>query len=98
MDFFVYILYSASVDQFYKGQTKDLNQRLKRHNDGLEDSTKKGAPWKLVWHTKKTNRSEAIRLEAKLKNLSKVRLIKFMLEYNDGIASHDEFLFLQKLS
>ncbi|MBK6266465.1 GIY-YIG nuclease family protein [Marivirga sp. S37H4] len=94
----VYILYSEKIDQFYRGQTKDLNDRLKRHNKGIEKFTQNGTPWRLMWSTIKETRSESLKLETKLKNLSRERLIRFMLKYKEDIAEQEILLFLQKLT
>ena len=80
MCFYVYILYSESLDIYYHGQTENLDARLNRHNRGYEKSTCKGIPWKLVWSVKKDSRSEAMKLERKIKNLSREKLMKF-IEY-----------------
>jgi putative endonuclease len=96
--FFVYIIYSEKLDLFYRGQTNNLSDRLTRHNNGDEKFTQKGTPWRLIWSTNKESRSESLKLETKLKNLSRERLIKFMLKYKEGIAGQDVFLFLQQLS
>jgi putative endonuclease len=82
MRYTVYIIYSESTDSFYKGQTDNLDQRLLRHNNGWEKSTKHGAPWKLLWSTVKTDRSSAVTLERKLKNLSRKRLIEFIIKHS----------------
>ncbi|WP_111683707.1 GIY-YIG nuclease family protein [Winogradskyella tangerina] len=82
MPYFVYILYSKKFDTFYKGQTKDLFERIRRHNSGLEKSTKRYTPWELLWYSEKSSRSEAMTLERKLKNLSKERLKKFIKKYS----------------
>ena len=78
MCYFVYILYSAKLDSYYKGQTRDLGERLRRHNQGYEKSTGRGVPWRLVWYRAVENRSEAMLLERKLKNMSRERLKSFM--------------------
>lgn len=39
--YFTYVLKSKDRGIFYTGATKDINQRLKQHNDGLVFSTKK---------------------------------------------------------
>jgi putative endonuclease len=96
MAYFVYILYSKNLGTFYKGQTSDLTDRLKRHNSGYEKATKSGAPWILLWNTEKETRSQAVQLELKLKNLSRLRLVQFMLKYQDGVASPDELLLLKQ--
>ena len=94
----VYILYSFSLDQFYKGQTSELKNRLERHNSGYEEFTRKGLPWKLIWSTEKENRSQAIKLEKKLKNLGRKQTIQFILKYRQGVAGPDELLFIKQLS
>ncbi|WP_421874750.1 GIY-YIG nuclease family protein [Marinoscillum sp.] len=82
MPFFVYILYSESADKYYKGQTNNLEDRLKRHNAGAEVATVKGRPWKVVWSTEKESRSEAIILEKKLKNMNRLKLKSFIDKYS----------------
>ena len=49
------------------GQTKDIEVRLERHNRGHEAYTSTGVPWELVWKTEIPNRSEALKLEHKIK-------------------------------
>ena len=78
MCYTVYIIYSDTLDAFYKGQTQDLENRIMRHNNGWEKATRSGVPWKLVWSTEKPDRSAAVLLEAKLKNLSRKRLVEFI--------------------
>jgi putative endonuclease len=45
---FVYILYSNSIDRYYIGISDNLEWRLKRHNQGWGRYTKYGIPWKIV--------------------------------------------------
>ena len=74
---------------YYKGQTGNLKDRIRRHNSGLEKATSKGKPWKLVWCTKKEDRLSAVCLERKLKNLTRERLERFILKHLDGFAGPD---------
>ncbi|MFM2139668.1 MAG: hypothetical protein RJA57_1975 [Bacteroidota bacterium] len=78
MPFFVYIIRSRSSEKYYIGQTNNLDQRLRRHNNGSESATAPYAPWDLAGAIEKQTRAEAVRLEAKLKNLSRSRLEDFM--------------------
>ena len=96
--FYTYILYSKSANSFYKGSTKCLTDRLRRHNNAYEKATKNGIPWILLWSAAKPNRSEAQILEYKLKNLSIKRTCEFMLKYKDGVGGTDELLFIEQLS
>jgi putative endonuclease len=90
MCYIVYILYSPSTDTFYKGQTSDLSERLNRHNNLSEKATRYGAPWKLIWSSSKPSRAEAMKLEKKLKNLPRVRLLDFINKYKERIAGPDD--------
>jgi len=76
---FVYILYSDSLHQYYVGVTADIQDRLIRHNQGRSRSTKYGIPWLLVKTIEVESRSEAMRLEKKIKG----RGIKRWLEGHD---------------
>ena len=96
--YYVYILYSATTDAFYRGQTHHLNDRIKRHNSGKEKFTTKGKSWELIWFTDKETRSEAIILERKLKNMGRDKLIKFMLKYKENCAGPDALILLDQWS
>ena len=96
--FYCYILYSHKIDSFYKGQTDNLELRFARHNAATEKATQNGCPWIICWATQKNTRSEVVRLELKLKNLSRQRLLKFMLKYDEDIWGPDELLLLKQLS
>ena len=96
MKYTVYILYSRTTGKFYRGQTRDILERFRRHNSGWEKSTKSGCPWVLIWHTEKSCRNEALLLEKKLKNLSFKRLVDFMLKYSGEVAGPDEMELLKQ--
>lgn len=83
--YWVYVLYSKSIDKFYKGITSNTSSRLNYHNKGWNLSTKKGIPWVLIWKTDKPSKKEAAILEKKLKNLTRQKLIRIMLKYQDRI-------------
>lgn len=67
MEMLVYILQSSATGKYYVGQTKDIEERLKRHNEGRVKSTSHGLPWNLVHTIPVRNRSEALILESKIK-------------------------------
>ena len=78
MNYCVYILYSKNKRRYYVGQTQNLELRFIRHNKGLVKSTKGGKPWIIVNILHVENRSEALKLEKKIKK----RGIKRFLEDN----------------
>ena len=71
----VYILYSEKNERYYVGQTANIIERLKRHNQGKVPSTVYGIPWEIVLQLKVENRSEALLLERKIKKRGAKRYI-----------------------
>jgi putative endonuclease len=69
MLFHVYILRSEKDHSFYIGHTSNLQDRLKRHNEGRSKYTKSRGPWTLVYSEKLESRSAASRREMELKAL-----------------------------
>jgi len=78
MKYCVYILFSSKWNRYYVGQTQNSKLRLERHNGGLVKSTKGGIPWEIIFSIDVENRSEAMKLENKIKK----RGIKRFLEDN----------------
>jgi putative endonuclease len=75
MIFFVYILFSEKAEKYYTGHTQDIVNRLKEHNGGETSSLKTGIPWKLIWSDKCSSRSEAMKLENKIKKRGAKRFL-----------------------
>jgi putative endonuclease len=87
MIYHVYILKACDVDRYYIGQTQNINNRLDFHNSGRVKNTKPYIPWKLFASKQCSTRSEAIKLETKLKNLkSTARLLAYF--GNTGFIRH----------
>ena len=69
--YYMYVLKSLKVEQFYIGSTKDLKQRFKEHNSGSSIYTKKFLPWKLIYYEAYTSYKLAFRREKALKKRAK---------------------------
>ena len=67
MDFYVYILWSNSIEKFYIGSTENLIKRVQSHNKGLGNWTRKAHDWILVHSISQYSRSEALELEKRIK-------------------------------
>jgi putative endonuclease len=67
--YFVYIIYSPQLDQFYIGQTQNLEDRLFRHNNSGSKSTKKAKDWELKYTESFLTRSEAVQRETQIKKM-----------------------------
>lgn len=67
MSFSVYILKSARDGRYYVGQTKNLDDRLRRHNGDRMHATKGRGPWKIVYVETFSTRSAAMAREREIK-------------------------------
>jgi putative endonuclease len=83
---FVYILYSASADRYYVGQTANLDHRLQRHNRGEVTSTKAYVPWELKHSEAHETRSEAMRREREIKARKSRRYIEELIGSRSSVG------------
>lgn len=74
--YFTYVLYSPKFDKFHKGQTEDLNIRLKQHNSGRVMSTKAYVPWEIAYYEEYGLRKEALQRERYFKTAAGRRFLK----------------------
>jgi putative endonuclease len=65
--FYTYILFSESINKYYAGHTSDLNNRLEEHGKDKSKFTGQCNDWKLVRSFEFETKTEAIRLELKIK-------------------------------
>jgi len=74
MSYYIYIL-ECSDGTFYTGYTNDLKKRLTAHNESKVGAkyTKSRRPVCLVYSEKFKTKSEAMKREASIKNLSRTQ-------------------------
>jgi len=65
--FYVYIIYSQSLQRFYVGSAESVEKRIQQHNSGKSKSTRAGVPWELIHTESFATRSEAMQHEKKIK-------------------------------
>ncbi len=80
MFYYVYVLYSSTIDRFYIGVTKNWQRRLDHHNLGLDRWTKRGVPWQLLYFEAYLNKTDAYRREKFLKSGKGRELLKIQLK------------------
>ncbi|MBP7819484.1 GIY-YIG nuclease family protein [Candidatus Gracilibacteria bacterium] len=68
MSYYVYILQSEVNSSYYIGVSKDLLERLERHNRGGSTYTKRYKPWRLLYSEVYITKSDAYRRERQLKS------------------------------
>lgn len=77
---FVYLLQSIKDYSLYIGYTVDLKNRLFKHNQGFNFSTKSKRPWRLIFFEAYLNEEDAKRREKYFKTSQGSRLLKRMLK------------------
>ncbi len=75
--YYVYAIESIDTGRIYIGQTKNLENRLRLHNNSQVKSTSKETPWKLTALEKFDTREQARWCEKKLKK-SRGKRIKWL--------------------
>ena len=68
MQFYVYVLWSASLAKSYVGVTSNLNARINAHNLGSQGWTLRGRPWQLIYWETFADKPAAILREKYLKS------------------------------
>jgi putative endonuclease len=68
---FVYIIYSKSIDVYYKGYSSDPRRRVVQHNHGNSNFTSKTNDWQLVFIEEFATKKEALIREKVIKKYSK---------------------------
>ena len=65
--YYLYILYSKSLDKYYIGHTADLEGRLKRHLSNHKGFTGRSSDWKIVYTEAYIEKAEAYNRERQIK-------------------------------
>lgn len=75
--YFVYIIYSTSLDKFYVGTTDNVERRLIEHNskEYLNSFTCKGVPWVLKLSYLCDSSEKAYKLERFIKRMKSRKFI-----------------------
>ena len=67
MVYFVYILFSETLGQYYTGSTSDFNQRFSDHNNGLSKHIRKWRSWNVIFVRELNDKTSGLQLENKIK-------------------------------
>jgi putative endonuclease len=79
MPFFVYILFSQAVDQYYVGHSANLDDRTYRHINSGSKATKKANDWKLMFQEQFDTKAEAYRREIDIKKKKSRKYIEWLI-------------------
>ena len=78
--FYVYILFSPSLNRHYIGHTGQLDDRLFRHTNSGSKSTKAAHDWQLVYSESYPSRADAMKRESFIKKQKSRRFIETLIQ------------------
>jgi len=78
--FYVYIIRSKKDSSYYIGYTSNLQERMKRHNQGRSKYTKSNVPWYLVYYEEFQTKREALKREKLIKSFKGGEVFKRLLD------------------
>jgi len=79
MNFFVYIIFSSSLNKFYVGYTTDIQKRLLEHNSGISVFTARANDWELKYCKTYNTREEAMKKEQEIKRKKSRKYIEWLI-------------------
>ncbi|MDE0537033.1 GIY-YIG nuclease family protein [Tenacibaculum sp. L6] len=82
MNYFVYILYSKTLDKYYIGSTNDVENRLRKHLSNHKGYTSKAKDWIVVYQEVCGSKELAIKREFTIKKWKSRKMIEVLIEKN----------------
>ena len=89
MPFFVYIIYSSSLNRFYTGTTDDVSRRILEHNSSKYPNsfTSKGIPWEPFLEIECKSSEQAYKVEKFIKQMRSRTFIRRLKNEPDFLAA-----------
>ncbi len=85
-EYYLYVLYSQSLDKYYIGISNNPEKRLEFHNLGKSGSkqafTKRSNDWEIVYKEMYNTKTEALNREKEIKSKKSRRFIENLIEVN----------------
>ena len=78
MKYYVYILYSATLDVYYKGFSTHIEQRLEYHLTSKHKFTSQTKDWVIVYVQEFEEKQGALKEEKRLKKLNRKSIEKLI--------------------
>ncbi|MEN2486829.1 GIY-YIG nuclease family protein [Flavobacterium sp. B11] len=78
--FYIYIIYSKTLDKYYVGSCQNIEQRLQDHLNSRSKFTKVAKDWELKYSETFFTRSEAYKRELQIKKMKSRKYIESLIE------------------
>ena len=89
MPFFVYIIYSSSLNRFYTGTTDDVSRRILEHNSNKYPNsfTSRGIPWESFLEIECKSSDQGYKVEKFIKQMRSTNFIRRLKSEPDFLAA-----------
>jgi len=77
--YYVYIIQGGADESYYVGYTRDIKERLRRHNEGRSPYTKSKGNWRLVYTEEYETSGEAVAREREIKGKKSRKYIEHLV-------------------
>ncbi|GAA3753325.1 MULTISPECIES: GIY-YIG nuclease family protein [Flavobacterium] len=77
--FYIYIIYSKTLDKYYVGSCQNIEQRLQDHLNSRSKFTKVAKDWELKYSETFFTRSEAYKRELQIKKMKSRKYIENLI-------------------
>ncbi|KAF2331083.1 GIY-YIG nuclease family protein [Flavobacterium ginsenosidimutans] len=81
--FYIYIIYSKTLDKYYVGSCQNIEQRLQDHLNSRSKFTKVAKDWVLKYSEAFNTRSEAYQREIQIKKMKSRKYIENLIGTKD---------------
>lgn len=83
MAYYVYILFTKSLNKFYVGYTEDIVTRIDQHNQSFYDAsfTKQANDWEVFHLLECNSKTQAIKVEAHIKRMKSKTYLSNLKSY-----------------
>ena len=82
--FYIYILFSPTLNKHYIGYTGDLAKRLEDHNSGISTFTSKADDWELKYSEQFPTRELAMKREKEIKKKKSKSYMEWLIKSSAG--------------
>lgn len=78
--FYIYIIYSETLNKYYVGSCQNIEQRLQDHLNSRSKFTKVAKDWQLKYSETFNTRSDAYKRELQIKKMKSRKYIENLIE------------------
>lgn len=81
--YYVYVIYSKTIDSFYIGQSVNLEVRVQQHvvHEKLHATTAKADDWVIFYYLECKSRQQAIQIEHHIKRMKSRNYLENLKKY-----------------